>query len=85
MIITKGNTSFNVENFKGWNRNEFMLQYCGMTRGVNLSDVWDEIQNELGNDTKSDKGIGEKITKKSKSKRIDETSISTDFIPKTDN
>lgn len=85
MIITKGNTSFNTDNFKGWNRNEFMLQYCGMTRGVNLSDVWDEIQNELGNDTKSDKGIGEKITKKSKSKRTNETPISTDFIPKTDN
>lgn len=49
MIITKGNTSFNTDNFKGWNRTEFMLQYCGLTRGVNLSDVWEEIQKELGN------------------------------------
>lgn len=85
MIITKGNTSFNTDNFKGWNRNEFMIQYCGMTRGVNLSDVWDEIQNELGNDTKSDKGIGEKVTKKSFRKKDNGISVQQSGVQETDN
>lgn len=85
MIITKGNTSFNTDNFKGWNRTEFMLQYCGLVRGVNISDVWDEIQKELGNDTKSYKRPRKKDGEDSKSKRIDETPISAAIIPQTDN
>jgi hypothetical protein len=85
MEIKRGNTSFNVEAFKDWNKNQFLLQYCGIVKGVNLSEVWEEIQKLLGNDTKSDKGFGEKTTKKSKSKRDNETSISANEFPQTDN
>lgn len=85
MEIKRGNTSFNVEAFKDWNKNQFLLQYCGIVKGVNLSEVWEEIQKLLGNDTKSDKGFGEKASKKSKSKRDNEASISANEFPQTDN
>lgn len=85
MEIKRGNTSFNVEAFIDWNKNQFLLQYCGIVKGVNLSEVWEEIQKLLGNDTKSDKGFGEKAAKKSKSKRDNETSIPANEFPQTDN
>lgn len=84
MEIKRGNTSFNVEQFKDWTRTEFMIQFSGLVRGCNLSDVWDEISKLNGN-TESDKGLGKKTGKGSKSKRNNEAPIQPSEFQETDN
>jgi hypothetical protein len=46
-MVKLGNTTFECEDFKGWDKEKFIQCYRGVLDGIDISEAFDLIQNEL--------------------------------------
>lgn len=50
-MLKLGNTTFNCEEFKDWDKQTFIQCYRGKLDGIDISEAFDRIQNELKKQT----------------------------------